>query len=67
MVGRLARPVGTGPWPAVLICHDGVGLNDYQRRRADHLAEHGYAALAMDYQADAGSPIRGRCWPACCR
>lgn len=49
MVGRLARPVGTGPWPAVLICHDGVGLNDYQRRRADHLAEHGYAALAMDY------------------
>lgn len=49
MVGHLARPSGSGPWPAVLICHDGVGLNDYQRRRADQLAEHGYLALAMDY------------------
>lgn len=49
MVGHLARPVGTGPWPGVLIGHDGVGLNDYQRRRADHLAALGYAALAMDY------------------
>jgi dienelactone hydrolase len=49
MVGHLALPAGAGPWPAVLIGHDGVGLNDYQRRRADHLAELGYAALAMDY------------------
>jgi dienelactone hydrolase len=49
MVGHFARPAETGPWPAVLIGHDGVGLNDYQRRRADHLAEQGYAALAMDY------------------
>ena len=49
MVGHLARPDGEGPWPAVLIGHDGIGLHDYQRRRADHLAERGYAALAMDY------------------
>lgn len=49
MVGHLARPDGEGPWPAVLIGHDGIGLNDFQRRRADHLAERGYAALAMDY------------------
>jgi dienelactone hydrolase len=49
MVGHLARPDGEGPWPAVLIGHDGIGLNDLQRRRADHLAERGYAALAMDY------------------
>jgi dienelactone hydrolase len=49
MVGHLARPDGEGPWPAVLIGHDGIGLDDYQRRRADHLAERGYAALAMDY------------------
>lgn len=33
----------------MLIGHDGIGLNDYQRRRADHLAERGFAALAMDY------------------
>jgi dienelactone hydrolase len=49
MVAHLARPHGEGPWPAVLIGHDGIGLDDYQRRRADDLAEHGYIALAMDY------------------
>lgn len=49
MVGHLARPDGAGPWPAVLIGHDGVGLDAYQRRRADILAEHGYVAFAMDY------------------
>jgi dienelactone hydrolase len=49
MVGHLARPNRRGPWPAVLIGHDGIGLNDFQRRRADHLAERGYVALAMEY------------------
>lgn len=51
MVAHLARPDGEGPWPAVLIGHDGIGLDDYQRGRADDLAEHGYIALAMDYHA----------------
>jgi len=49
MTGHLARPDGEGPWPTVLIGHDGIGLDDYQRRRADDLADHGYLALAMDY------------------
>jgi dienelactone hydrolase len=49
MIGHVARPDGDGPWPAVLIAHDGIGLNDFQRRRADRLAERGYVALAMDY------------------
>lgn len=49
MIGHLAQPDGPGPWPAVLIGHDGVGLDDYQRSRADDLAAHGYIALAMDY------------------
>jgi hypothetical protein len=49
MVAHLACPPGEGPWPAVLIGHDGIGLDDYQRRRADDLAAHGYLALAMDY------------------
>lgn len=49
MVGHLAQPDGPGPWPAVLIGHDGVGLDEYQRQRADDLAAHGYVALAMDY------------------
>jgi dienelactone hydrolase len=49
MAAHLARPDGEGPWPTVLIGHDGIGLHEYQRGRADHLAEHGYLALAMDY------------------
>lgn len=49
MVGHLAQPNGQGPWPAILLGHDGIGLDDYQRQRADDLAEHGYIALAMDY------------------
>jgi dienelactone hydrolase len=48
-VAYLARPDGKGPWPAVLIGHDGIGLDSYQRSRADRLAERGYVALAMDY------------------
>jgi dienelactone hydrolase len=49
MVGHLSRPQGGGPWPAVLLGHDGVGLDDYQRGRADDLAERGYVTFAMDY------------------
>lgn len=49
MIAHLAQPNGAGPWPAVLIGHDGVGLDEYQRQRADDLAAHGYLALAMDY------------------
>lgn len=49
MVGHLALPQGTDQRPAVLIAHDGPGLNDYQRRRADRLADLGYVAFALDY------------------
>lgn len=49
MAAHLAKPVGEGPWPAVLIGHDGIGLDEYQRGRADDLARRGYVALAMDY------------------
>lgn len=49
MTAHLARPRGEGVWPAVLIGHDGVGLDDYQRSRADELAARGYVALAMDF------------------
>jgi dienelactone hydrolase len=58
MVGYLAQPHGEGPWPAVLIGHDGIGLDDYQRRRADDLAARGYVALAMDYHG--GQLFSGR-------
>lgn len=30
MVAYLARPDGDGPWPSVLVGHDGIGLEGYQ-------------------------------------
>lgn len=48
MIGHLALPAGEDRRPAVLIGPEGPGLNDFQRRRADALAELGYVALAFD-------------------
>ncbi|MFE2561443.1 dienelactone hydrolase family protein [Streptomyces sp. NPDC059352] len=48
MLGHLALPAGADRRPAVLIGPEGPGLNDFQRRRADALAELGYVALAFD-------------------
>jgi dienelactone hydrolase len=49
MVGRLGLPAGEGMRPAVLIAHEGPGLDDYQKDRADRFAELGYVAFALDY------------------
>lgn len=38
--------------PGVLVIHEWWGLNDYIRRRANSLAEHGYTALAVDMYGD---------------
>ncbi|MFF1799405.1 dienelactone hydrolase family protein, partial [Kitasatospora sp. NPDC058263] len=48
MAGHLALPAGVDRRPAVLIGPEGPGLNDFQRHRADALAELGYVALAFD-------------------
>jgi dienelactone hydrolase len=37
-----------GKRPGVLVVHEWWGLNDYARKRAEMLAELGYAALALD-------------------
>lgn len=47
MVGRLALPDGEGVRPAVLIAHEGPGLDDYQKDRAGTFAGLGY--VAFDY------------------
>jgi dienelactone hydrolase len=52
MVGRLALPDGAGKRPALLIAHEGPGLDDEQRGRAHQLAELGYVAFALDYQVE---------------
>ena len=46
--GVVARPEGNGPFPAVLVMHSAVGLNDFYKGKAPLLAEQGYLAVATD-------------------
>ena len=41
-------PVGSGPWPAVVVLHEIFGLTDDIRQQADRLAAAGYLAVAPD-------------------
>jgi dienelactone hydrolase len=49
MIGSLALPSGAGPSPAVLLCHEGPGLDDHVKSCAQRLASRGYVAFALDY------------------
>ncbi len=49
MLGTLGLPDGLDERPAILICHEGGGLDEYQKGRARQLAELGYVAFALDY------------------
>lgn len=59
LVGHLALPDGHDRRPAVLVAHEGPGLGDHARWRAEQLAELGYVAFALDYHGD-GKPIEDR-------
>ena len=43
-----ARPVAAGPWPGVVMLHEGWGIDDVLRRHADRLASAGYLVNAPD-------------------
>jgi dienelactone hydrolase len=57
MLGHLAvddeRP---GSRPGVLVCHEGPGLDEHAKGRAERLAGLGYAAFALDYHGE-GKPL----------
>jgi dienelactone hydrolase len=59
LIGRLAVPEGEGTLPGVLIAHEGGGLDDYQKGRAERFASHGYLAFALDYFGG-GRPLTSR-------
>ncbi len=59
LVGRLAVPPGDGKRPAVLIAHEGPGLDEEQKRRAERYAALGYVAFALDYHGG-GQPLPSR-------
>src|SRR5882724_11435797 len=42
------RPAGSGPWPAVLVFLDGVGIRPAMLELAEKLAQHGYFVLLPD-------------------
>ncbi len=44
-----------GPKPAVLVCHEGPGMDDHVKGRAIRLASLGYAAFALDYHGGGGA------------
>lgn len=48
-VGYMAYPADAAePRPGVLVVHEWWGMNEHARNSADHLAEAGYVALALD-------------------
>jgi len=48
MRGYLVKPLGEGPFPAVLVVHENRGLNPYIEDVARRLAVEGFLALAPD-------------------
>lgn len=59
MIGTLVVPDGAGPRPAVLVAHEGGGLDEHARTMANRLAELGYVAFALDYYGG-GEPLPDR-------
>lgn len=47
-MGFIAKPVGDGPFPAVILIHEWWGLNDNIKDLAQDFADEGYVALAVD-------------------
>jgi len=54
MRGYLVKPVGDGPFPAVLVIHENRGLNPHIEDVARRAAIDGFLALAPDGLAPAG-------------
>jgi carboxymethylenebutenolidase len=51
----VAPPTGTGPWPAVVVVHEALGVTDDIREIAGRFAAAGYLTLAPDLFTDGGA------------
>jgi carboxymethylenebutenolidase len=52
--GNLFRPAGSGPFPAMLVLHSSIGLDDHELAYGRWLADQGFVALATDYFTPVG-------------
>lgn len=52
LIGYFAAPATDTPLAGVLVAPEWWGRNAYTEQRAHELAEHGYAALAIDMYGD---------------
>src|SRR5262245_34673880 len=58
----LYRPAGSGPWPAVLVFMDGLGIRPAMLEIGERIATYGYLALLPDlfYRAGPYEPMDAR-------
>jgi carboxymethylenebutenolidase len=56
------RPAGTGPWPAVLVFMDGIGIREAMLEVGERLAKHGYFVLLPDlfYRSGPYAPMNAK-------
>jgi len=60
--GYVFRPQGAGPWPAVLVFMDGIGIRDAMLEVGTRLASHGYFVLLPDlfYRSGPYAPMNAK-------
>ena len=54
LLGYLARPAGSGPFPGIVIIHENRGLNEHTKDIARRYAAEGFIGLAVDLVSRAG-------------
>jgi dienelactone hydrolase len=57
LTGKLTKPQGEGPFPAVVLLHSCAGVSKFMDSWADKLASLGYVALVLDSFGPRGEPI----------
>ena len=57
-----ARPLGSGPFPGVVLIHHLPGWDEWYREAARRFAHHGFAAISAQSLPPRGSRRPGRRW-----